>query len=390
MSDTEKLNRRALTAGSLYLYFANGIVYSSVGPCLPVIGKIFGASLSELGVLYACMFAGVFSADFFGGVLMDVVGEGRIMVASAALMTVGLAVAGFAPVWWVLPVCFLIFGFGLGGSDVGTNALVARVNPDAPARYLGLLHAMFCAGAVMGPFIAGALILRTGDFRPAFLVACVISVIAFFMYVAMRFPRPVQGEGLDLKALRGLFFRPSFMILAAVLFIVMGVEMCMNGWLPTYLKRELHAGTILSSSGLSVFWGGLFAGRFLTSLIVVRVGTRRLMWVNMAGVVVGLALVMAFRNAAVVVAATWLLGLFFGPLFPLVIAIGTEEFPEAPGAATGGIFSVGSFGATVLPPAVAVVAERTSIRIGMAALVPVFALTLLLMAARRKLPGAHQ
>jgi len=380
----QKHNPLALNANSLFVYFVTGIVYAIIGPNVPAMSREFGVSLGSMGILFICQLGGCFAAVFAGGMAVDRFGPKRVLLTGMALLTGGLAAAGGAVCWLMLTAGFLLLGLGLGCIDASANALVAQVNPRTAARNLGLLHAFFGVGAVAAPVPAAALLGHTGSYRPAFFIAAGLSAIGGIIYAALRAPRHTRTGESPFRALRGLFRNRRFVLLALFLLPCMGTEMAVNGWLSTYLKKELHTGMSLAATGVSVYWAGLLLGRLLGSALAVRVGAERMLWAHAATQVVATVALVASPSAAVTIAAACLLGFAISADFPLAVAIISAEEKDAPGAATGGLFAAGGLGATIIPASVGFVAERASLRIGLAMFIPLAVVMVALLALRGK------
>ncbi|MEW5947660.1 MAG: MFS transporter [bacterium] len=382
---SEAASRRRLTAAALYSYFVTGIVYTIIGPSLPTMGAAFDASIAVQGLVFTCMFGGNMASVLLGGVFVDAAGEKRVLTLGTAVLAAGLAAVGTAAGWTTVLAGFLAMGVGLGCIDVGNNALVARVNPSAPARHLGVLHAAFSIGAVLGPHFAGALLIGTEGFRAAYLLAAALPLAGLAVFAAVPFP-PAGGAGrVDSAAIRRVLLEPRYLLLCAVLLISMGCEMCMNGWIYTYLRKGMDAAVVAASGGVSLFWLGLFAGRVAGSLIVERIGLRRLMTALVVGAAAAIVCLALAPGAGVALAMAFVVGLFFSSQFPIVVALGAEDSPDAPGAAVGGLFAMGGLGGTLIPAGAALVAERASLRAGLGACAPVMALAAVLIAIQGKL-----
>jgi len=104
-------------------------------------------------------------------------------------------------------------------------------------------------------------------------------------------------------------------------------------------------------------------------------------------VVVGLALLAAVALGNMTGApgrggAAWgllLLGLFFGPIFPTLVAILLNTFPEGQhGTAYGAMFALGASGSLVVPPLIGAYARKYTVQ---KALGPTTVVALLLAAA---------
>lgn len=373
----------SINSASLFIYFVTGVVYSIIGPSVLAICREFNMSLGSMGLLFVCQLGGCFLGVFFGGLAVDRFGPKKILLAGILLMTAGLALSGGAVFRTMLAAGFLLFGIGLGCIDSSANALVAKVNPDTAVRQLGLLHAFFGVGAVAAPIPTAALLLRTGSFRWAFIITAALSAVGFIIFALLSAPQHTPATSKSLSSISSLLRKPRFLLLALFLLPCMGTEMAVNSWLTTYLKKELNTGMVLASTCMSIYWGGLLAGRLASSAVAIRVGAERMLWFHTALQIAAAVGLVITTSPVFTIVMAFMLGYAISADYPLAIAIISKEEDEAPGAATGGLFAAGGIGATIIPPLVGFTAEYSSLRVGLGLFIPFAVLMGILLFLRR-------
>nr|WP_320114258.1 MFS transporter [uncultured Desulfuromonas sp.] len=140
-------------------HFLMPFMMSAVGVALPVIGRDFGASAMQLGLVETSYVA---SASIFllaMGRLGDILGRRKIFQVGLGLFT--LAGGLISQAWAVHVVIALRFFQGMGGAMVmaTTMAIVVAVFPDKErGKALGIAVASVYAGISCGPFIGGTLV----------------------------------------------------------------------------------------------------------------------------------------------------------------------------------------------------------------------------------------
>lgn len=162
-------------------HFLMPFMMSAVGIALPVIGREFGASAVQLGLVETTY---VLSASVFllaMGRLGDLVGRRQIFRLGLAIFTISGGLISQA--WSIHSVIVLRFFQGIGGSMVmaTTMAMVVTAFPENQrGRALGLATASVYAGISFGPFLGGSLVTWLG-WRAIFYLCVPLGGLAFIV-----------------------------------------------------------------------------------------------------------------------------------------------------------------------------------------------------------------
>jgi fucose permease len=140
---------------------------------------------------------------------------------------------------------------------------------------------------------------------------------------------------------------------AALIFVSVAADIGFSYWLAEYFSAELAVSIRLSSSVVGIYLAGLILGRLLTPLALKRA---RLETVLAAGLAIAAVSIFPFilsRSIALKAALCATYGLGIGPVFPLLMAWGSREYPSRSGAVTGVLYGFLSLGGMVLAAGVA-------------------------------------
>ena len=126
-------------------------------PVLPFYAREFGASPTNLGLLFTAFAAAQFLCARAWGRLSDRIGRRRVMLLTIAGTTLALLGLGFAP-----SLAWLFVARAVGGAfaaNIGVaSAYIADVTTEQDrTRWMGMLGACFAVGFVLGPAIGGVL-----------------------------------------------------------------------------------------------------------------------------------------------------------------------------------------------------------------------------------------
>jgi MFS family permease len=197
--------KRLLWAGFLAI-LAAGIGFGIRGGILANWAADFGFTGAQLGAIGGAGFTGFCFGIIIGGVVVDKVGYGKLIVA-AFLFHVVSAFITFAATkgqaqstaYLFLYVGTFVFALANGTLEAVANPLVSTLFPNKRTHYLNILHASWPAGLVLGGLVGWILGEGMGVSWKLqlglFLVPTVLYGIAFF---GQRFPKSeASAKGLS-------------------------------------------------------------------------------------------------------------------------------------------------------------------------------------------------
>ncbi len=388
--------RRARTAVGI-CFFVNAVLYANVVPRLPEVKSALDLSNSALGAAIAAMPLGALVAGLSAAPLMRRFGSAR--VATSGLVVLALAVFGVAvaPNWGVLAAAFLVAGALDAIVDVAQNAHGLRVQRLYQRSILNAFHGIWSIGAVAGGLLGSAaagldlpLVWHLGG------VAVLFSGVALVTYRAMLpgaddsdRAEPAAAEVAEGRptASTGRTARRAALPALAALGVLAAcgafVEDAGASWSALYLRTEIGATAAVAGLGFVALQVAMTVGRLTGDRVVDRYGQRRVARVGGVLVAVGLGLALAVPSLATTLVGFALAGLGVATLIPAVY----HAADELPGLASGsGLTAINwllRIGFLVSPLLIGVLADLTSLRIALLAVVVAGVVTVLLSGALR-------
>ncbi len=181
------MNARTLSIFRLYQLF-NGIIFT--GPIWAVYLLSRGFSLTQFGVVEACLHIGMLSAQVPTGALADALGRRRLLVAAGFFTAVGELGYVYAPGFLLVCVAGAVHGvaFALRSGADEAYLFDSLAHDDAEAQFPRMLGGMWAvfqlAGAVS--FLAGGAIAHYWSRPLAFWLTAGCALVASF--IATRLP----------------------------------------------------------------------------------------------------------------------------------------------------------------------------------------------------------
>lgn len=361
----------------IYLAFISlGLPDSMLGAAWPIMRLDYGAPVETAGLLSMIVVAGTIISSLASSAVLKRLGTGMVTFISVAVTA--LALLGFSyssSVIW-LAVLALPLGLGAGSIDTGLNNYVAT---HYKAHHMSWLHCFWGIGAMLGPiimsrYIAGGESWRTGYFT----VSMIQFVLVVLLFISLplwkragKSSSPQVEETRDVKvkaaveASSGNVLRIKGVKLAMITFLFYcGVEATVGLWGSSYLVNVKEVSAATAAGWVSLYYGGITAGRLITGFITFRFSNRELIRGGLAVSLLG-ALVLALPLPAVFsLVAFILIGLGSAPIFPCMLhetpaRFGQENSQKIMGYQMALAYTGGAF----LPPLLGWVAARSSFMI---------------------------
>lgn len=369
-------DRRARAAVAA-LFLTNGALFANLVPRYPEIKADLGLDNATYGLAVAAFPAGSIVAGLAAAVLVRRFGSARVAVAGTILTGTGVLLAGLAPSLWLLMLALLAGGAADACTDVAQNAHGLRVQRRYGRSILNSFHAVWSVGAVLGGSMAAAAIALHVPLGVHLAVSC--ALFAAVALVALRFCLPgldgaADDGGNPRAATDGVAAvrrgRTALVLAALVLVAVAGafVEDAGSSWAAVYLSGSLGAASAVAASGFVALVGAQFVGRMLGDRFVDRFGQRAVARVGGLLVAVGTGLALALGTVPATIAGFACAGFGVATLVPAAM----HEADELPGLRAGTGLTVVSWlmrlGFLLSPPLVGLVADATSLRVGLLAM----------------------
>jgi fucose permease len=351
-----------------------GIVTVLPGPLLPVMAARWGLRDVQSG--------GFFAAEFLTSTVAAILSSRRLrwsLPSGYLLMTAGillLLLSGETVRGHALALSgFGLIGLGTGLSVTATNLTVGS-GWEERARRLSLVNLGWGIGAVACPWLVAA---AERDHAIAGLLLVIAAGTAgMFLALAPLLRATTVGSSTAPRTALGAELR-VLVFFAAFLFLYVGVETVVGGWITTYAHRFSGMTLVNASLMVSLYWTALLVGRGVGSVALRRVPERAILVFGLGLSLLAMATLVRPQSAPVVLAAVAVAGMGFGPVFPVGVSRMLARVIDQ--RHTGWVFAMCASGGAVLPWLTGLVSTRTgSLRMGFA--VPVVAgVGLLVLAA---------
>jgi fucose permease len=326
----------------------------------------FDQTDAGIGIVYLGYAVAYGGGSLGGGWLTERVGR-RIVLAGAALLHgVGVAGLGMAPTWPVFIAAAMTLAAGAGCLDGGANGLVLDVYRQGRGRAMNLLHVSFSLGALSAPLVVGAYVGGGGSWQTLAVVSGVAVAALVLAYLAVPMPSGRRTTTVPADSTAGgsigRLLAGPLLLLGIAIATYVASELGVSSWLVRFLEPAPLATATLA---LSLYWAGLTVGRIVSSIVADRYDHLRFTVTCVLALALFVALAVLVPALPLSIAAFTAAGVASGPVFPMIVALAGDRYPERSAAVGGSLTAMAVVGSTIYPPAMGFMSVTVGLTVAM-------------------------
>ena len=325
----------------------------------------FGVDDAAVGIWYFVAASAYAFGSLAGGLLTERFGRRTVLTTAATALAASWVIAGTSGSWVVFTLAAVVGG-GAGAIDGGMNGLVLAVTDAASGRALNLLHLFFSIGALAAPLVIGWLVASGIAWQVPMIATGVAALLLVATLLLVEVPsgrRERRADPSPAPADR-VASRPSapIVLLAVAIGCYVAAEIAVSSWTVRFLADVPFETASLALSG---FWAGLALGRMLAARWGDRFSHSTLAAGSVAAAGVAVIAAVVAPSPTIAIVAIAVAGFASGPVFPLIVAIGGELYPNRVAAVAGTLTAAGVVGGIVYPPLVGLMSASLGIGAGL-------------------------
>jgi MFS transporter, FHS family, glucose/mannose:H+ symporter len=325
----------------------------------------FAQTDAGIGVWYFVYAVAYASGSFGGGLATERLGRRVVLSLAVALLGAGFMALALAPGWAAFLVVAVPAGLGAGVIDGGVNGLFLDLFREGRGRAMNLLHLFFSLGALSAPLAVGVAIgvgipwqaILFGTGIAALPVALLFAVIRTPSGRHARSTEPPESS----STVRDRLSVP-LLLLAFAIACYVASEVGVSSWLVRFLEP---APLEVATGALSLYWAGLTLGRLAGARLADRFDHGRFTIAAVGLMSVALVGAILVPSPPVSIALFGLAGFMSGPIFPMIIALGGERYPERSAAVSGFLAGCAVVGAVIYPPVMGFLSVTVGLTVAM-------------------------
>ncbi|MGG4092493.1 MULTISPECIES: MFS transporter [Paenibacillus] len=381
----------------IYLAFISlGLPDSLLGVAWPAMQPDIGAAFESAGLLSMVVTGGTIVSSLISGSVIERFGTGMVTLISCLLTASALLGFAYAPSLFWLILLAIPLGLGAGAVDTGLNHYVAN---HYKAHHMSWLHCFWGVGATLGPIIMSYSMGANDTWRDGYFTVSMLQFVLVFILlltlplwriVASQHRQPEgmieeqtgnestnSDEAIVQKHGKPLQIRGVKITLLAFLFYC-GVEATVGLWGASFLVGTRDLSPETAAVWVSMYYGGITFGRFITGFVTLRLNNRTLIRAGQVTAITGAVLLLLPLHSYLSLIGLIVIGLGLAPIFPCLLHETPARFGKAQSSRIMGYqMAVAYTGTTILPPLFGIVAAQISIGL-LPVVILLFALIMLL------------
>ncbi len=380
------------------VFLTNGAVFATVVPRYPEIKASLDISNAVLGAALAAFPLGALLAGLFASAAIRRFRSSRVAALGIVALAATTLLIPAAPGWVALAAVLFAVGALDAIIDVAQNAHGLRVQRLYGRSIVNAFHGVWSIGAVLGGLLgsaaAGLHLSLTTHLAGSAAVFSLVAVVAYRFLL----PGPEDAERTDqaqnvaaadghagapaaAPTGRRALTRTAVRMLAALgVLAACGalVEDAGASWGALYLHDGLRTSAATAGLAFVALQVAMTTGRLLGDRAVDRFGQRRVVRTGGAVAALGMGLALLVPSVPTALLGFGLAGLGVATLVPAAMHTADELPGLPPGAGLTVVSWLLRVGFLLSPPAVGLVADLTSLRVGLLSVVVAGAVTVLL------------
>ncbi len=347
----------------LLVYMVFAILLNSVGTVIQQSINSLGATARSAAYLDSFKDLPVAIVSFFAASMLPRFGYRRGMMLALSAIGAMCVAAPLIPSFWTMKLLFAMAGASFAIGKVAVYSTIGLLTKDQRGHgsLTTLIEAMFQIGVFAGAWLFAAFIDNDDPhslawFHVYWILAAIIAVIILLLAVSSLDESAAKshrdGPAQDFIAMLKLVPKRMVLVFIASAFIYVLIEQGISTWLPTFNNKVIHLPAAMSVQAASIFFGSLAVGRLLASALLRRLGWYVLLNIGLAAMaaLVAISLPLA-EGLAMGPDATWfsaplaaflfpLIGLFMGPIYPVMCSTLLSALPKSDHAPMMGLIVV--------------------------------------------------
>lgn len=354
-------NRKKLLIASFLTLVAAGAGFATRGAAGPAWAEM-GISQADFGGIMGAGFTGFGLVILIGGFVVEFLGYKPVMLLSVVLHIVSAIMLFLAPglyEGWVtelgqeeatsqvislLTWSVFIFSCCNGLYEAVINPLVAQLYPENQTHYLNILHAGWPGGMALGGLLAACFQNNTAwiaeiPWEVALSSYSLVLVVILLMSLKEDFPETVTSKSDTSNAvLFSCFVSIPFLVLMVIHGLIGYMELGVDSW-----QTRLMEGLVENSVTVLIYTSILmFILRFCAGPLVHKLNPIGLLLASSIIAVAGLLwLSLDTTSVVVIFAAATLYSLGKAFLWPTMLAVAGERYPQSGAVAMSALGAVG-------------------------------------------------
>ena len=343
------INRNQLFIASCLSLLVTSLSFGIRAGLLNTWAHEFSLTQEQIGIITSTAFWGFPLAIVIGGMVVDVIGMKKLLLAAFIFHAVGIILTFTANGFWPLFISTLLIGMGNGTVEAACNPLIASLYTTNKTTRLNYFHLWFPGGIVIGTLIVrffGVNIPDTiylSNWRVLVGIMLIPTVLYGILFLRLKFPVTERvASGISTSQMYKSLLKPLFIVMIILMFGTAITELFTGQWIDVLLKNVTNNAILL----LTLETGVMVIGRGLAEPVVHKLSPAGVLLMSAILAALGLYLLgHSTGNMLFVGAIVFGMGVCY--FWPTMLGFVSENLPETGAVGLNFMGGAGMFAVSV-------------------------------------------
>lgn len=340
----------------LFGFFVMGFV-DVVGITTNYVQQDFQLPDSVANMLPMAVFLWFFVYSVPTAMLMNRIGKKHTVLLSMLLTLVAMLLPMVSYNYPMMLLAFAMLGISNTILQVSLNPLAAgTVRKEMLTSILTWGQFIKAISSFLGPIIAGAAAIYTGQWKQIFTIYAVITLLSL-IWTMLSVPNlKEEKQKVDMKGTLSLFKDPFILSLFGGIIVVVGIDVGLNTLIPRILIEKTGVALEQAGLGSSLYFVAKTAGTFIGALLLAKWSAKQFFKISM---IVGLASLVALiltQHSIALYALILVVGMSYANVFSIIFSYALQYKPERNNDISA-LMIMGVSGGALFPPIMGLVSE---------------------------------
>ena len=335
----------------------SGLSFSTWASRIPTIKSAFDFNEATLGTILLALPVGSLIGLPISGWLVSRFNSRVPLAIGFGLNTIALAMIGFASSTLTLVIAVMIFAFTMRIFNISVNTQGITLQKLYDRKIIGSFHGFWSSGGIAGILFSTLFLALNVSMQVHFIIIAVISLLitCYSFQFLLKDDRSTSGNKLVLSKPD-----PYILYLGLIVFFSAICEGGMFDWSGIYFQEVIKVK--IFTYGYLIFMTFMALSRFISDVIVDRVGMAAMYIISAGFIIVGILLAIIFPYFWTAMIGFSLVGFGTAAVVPMSYALAGLSKKYSPGMAISIIATYSITGMLLGPPLIGYLAHAFGLR----------------------------
>ena len=353
-------HRRLLLMTLSLTYIALGMLGTLPEASLIRLASNTHVSLEVAGSMFTISAIGGILGNVLSGFLMRYIQPKYLLMLGLFFLGSGSTTIALTSSFPVLLLGQMVVGLAFGFIDLSLNTMATLAFQETLSSDLNTIHGLFGLGALLGPLVLAFDLHFFKSLELSYFVGAGVAAITILLLLGQQVPElarqatNVQQKRAANKELQNVLRQRFLWLMVLQLSISSAAQMGFRSWIVTAVSQSAAISLAQAAPVATAFFLGLTAGQFGGAQVLRRgwMSEASLLYAALVGGTFWSVIVALFPGQVLVsYVASALVGCFYGPLYPSIMAIASRRFVHAIGPVSSLLISSTDATSMIVPAA---------------------------------------